>query len=214
MRRTKEESLETRCRILDAAEVVFFEQGVARTSLADLAAAAGVTRGAIYWHFKNKEDLFSAMLERVKLPMETLFAATFEPLEPDPLGRMRDVLATCLREVAVDPRTHRVFNVLFTKCEYTAEMGLLLERNATAAREVRERLGIGLRNAISKSQLPAALDVTRAAAALHAMISGMLRDWLLDRTSLALPGDAERLADASFDMLRFSPALQTQTTPN
>ena len=70
VRRTKEEALETRDRILDTAEQVFSERGVARTSLADIADAAGVTRGAIYWHFKNKGDLFSAMLDRVALPME------------------------------------------------------------------------------------------------------------------------------------------------
>ena len=57
VRRTKDEALETRNRILDAAERVFGESGVSRTSLEDVASAAGVTRGAIYWHFKDKSDL-------------------------------------------------------------------------------------------------------------------------------------------------------------
>ena len=57
VRRTKEEAQETRNSILDAAERVFFEKGVSRTSLADIAQAAGVTRGAIYWHFAHKSDL-------------------------------------------------------------------------------------------------------------------------------------------------------------
>ena len=56
-RKTKEEAQETRQRILDAAERVFQMQGVSRTSLAHIADAAGVTRGAIYWHFRNKADL-------------------------------------------------------------------------------------------------------------------------------------------------------------
>jgi putative PEP-CTERM system TPR-repeat lipoprotein len=63
-RRTKEEAQETRNRILDFAEHVFNEKGVSRTSLDDLARAAGVTRGAIYWHFRNKAELFDAMLAR------------------------------------------------------------------------------------------------------------------------------------------------------
>ena len=62
-RSTKEEALETRSRILDAAEEVFFTRGLAQSSLADVAVAADVTRGAIYWHFKNKSDLFEAMCE-------------------------------------------------------------------------------------------------------------------------------------------------------
>ena len=75
-RRTKEEAEETRQSILDAAERLFHDQGVSRTSLADIASAAGVTRGAIYWHFENKVDLFQAMLERLHLPLEELAQAS------------------------------------------------------------------------------------------------------------------------------------------
>ena len=64
-RRTKEEAQATRDRILDAAELEFQRHGVSRTSLQAIARAAGVTRGAIYWHFKNKPDLFKAMLKRL-----------------------------------------------------------------------------------------------------------------------------------------------------
>ena len=78
VRRTKDEALETRNRILDAAERVFGERGVSRTSLEDVATAAGVTRGAIYWHFNDKSDLFTAMVNRVTLPMEGMVARSSE----------------------------------------------------------------------------------------------------------------------------------------
>ena len=60
VRRTKEDALETRKRILDAAVEVFNRLGVAQTSLNDVAKEAGVTRGAIYWHFTNKVAMFDA----------------------------------------------------------------------------------------------------------------------------------------------------------
>ena len=69
-RRTKEEALATRHRLLDAAEVLFQAQGVSQTSLQQIAQQAGATRGAIYWHFKDKADLFNAMMDRVTLPLE------------------------------------------------------------------------------------------------------------------------------------------------
>ena len=69
-RKTKEEALATRASILDAAELLFHRQGVSRTSLHDIAAAAGVTRGAVYWHFKDKADVFTQMMDRVCLPVE------------------------------------------------------------------------------------------------------------------------------------------------
>lgn len=70
VRRTKEEAQETRRQILEAAEQAFFERGVSRTTLADIAALAGVTRGAIYWHFSNKADLVQAMLDSLHEPLE------------------------------------------------------------------------------------------------------------------------------------------------
>ena len=68
-RKTKEDALVTRELILDAAERVFHLRGVSRTSLQEIAKDAGLTRGAIYWHFENKGELFHAMMERVTLPM-------------------------------------------------------------------------------------------------------------------------------------------------
>lgn len=56
-RRTKEDAFATRNSLLDAAEQVFYEQGVARASLNEIAQRAGATRGAVYWHFKDKLDL-------------------------------------------------------------------------------------------------------------------------------------------------------------
>ena len=68
----RKKTLETRDRILDAAEDVFNECGYSNTTLNEIAEAAGVTRGAIYWHFKNKEDLFQAMCLRIREPMDAL----------------------------------------------------------------------------------------------------------------------------------------------
>ena len=69
VKRTRDEAAETRNGILDAAERVFSVRGVSHTSLEDIAKAAGVTRGAIYWHFRNKSELFTAMVDRVTFPL-------------------------------------------------------------------------------------------------------------------------------------------------
>ena len=65
MRRTKTEALKTK-RISHACRIGYvLSEGIARTSLNEIAQAAGVTRGALYWHFKNKEDLFDALFQRI-----------------------------------------------------------------------------------------------------------------------------------------------------
>ena len=57
MRRTKEEAENTRTAILTAAELLFLKKGVSHTSLEQIARQAGVTRGAVYWHFQNKAQI-------------------------------------------------------------------------------------------------------------------------------------------------------------
>ena len=57
----------TREALIDAAAALFFERGYSRTALADVAAAAQVTRGAVYHHFTDKGALFEAVLERLEL---------------------------------------------------------------------------------------------------------------------------------------------------
>ena len=207
-RKTKEEALETRNRIIDTAEHLFYLNGVSRSSLADIATAAGVSRGAIYWHFKNKSDLFTAMFERVKLPFDELITATLDAREADPLERLRDLTVHCLRDITQDPQRRRILEILFHKCEFTEEMGEVMRRHQVNVREARIHIEGGLRNAVSKGQLPADLDLPRAAALLHALITGVLTDWLFTPDCMALDVDAVRIVDAWFDMLRLSPALR------
>ena len=91
VRKTKTEAQETRARLLDTAERVFSVSGVSRTLLAEIAEAAGVTRGAVYWHFKNKAALFDAMMQRVSLPMEEMSARISEATPEIRFGISRPV---------------------------------------------------------------------------------------------------------------------------
>ena len=207
VRRTKEEAAETRNSILDAAERVFFEKGVSRTTLADIALEAGVTRGAIYWHFANKGDLFTAMFDRSLLPLDELVEATLDTREADPLGRIRDIFIWCMRNIALDEQRRRVFDILFLKCEFVEDMGPVRERHQTNMREGKEKIERGLRNAVDKGQLPALLDTRHATTILHALFTGILYDSLMWPESIDLKNDAERLIDSCFDVMRYSPHM-------
>lgn len=208
VRRTKEEALQTRNRILDAAEQVFYDKGVSRTSLADIAAQAGVTRGAIYWHFANKGDLFTAMFDRVLLPLDELGARPEQDDEDDPLARLAAVLKWCLRAASSDARRRRVFDILFLKCEFVDEMGPVKERHQTSMREGVCKIETDLTLAVRKGQLPADLDTRRSALYLHAVVGGCLRDTLLLPASEHFGSHTDALVDASIDAVRASPALR------
>ena len=74
-------TLETRAKILDAAEAIFAEQGFEKTQLEEVAARAGYTRGAIYVHYASKEDLFLALMEQ---RVHAKFTAARHTIEAEP----------------------------------------------------------------------------------------------------------------------------------
>ncbi|WP_070887663.1 TetR family transcriptional regulator [Pseudomonas sp. D1-3] len=209
-RRTKEEAEETRAQILDAAERVFYANGVSGTSLADIASAAGVTRGAIYWHFQNKVDVFQAMLDRRLLPQEELARACESEDEPDPLGNMRQLLVQLLLRMHADSECRRVGEILQYKCEYSSELGGLRQQMQVFQQECDQRIARTLRNAVNRGQLPADLDCQRAAICLHAYMDGLQAHWLLNPAAYDLQAHAHAMVDALLDMLQHSEALRTR----
>lgn len=62
-----------RAQILDAAQRCFAERGYHRATMDDLALAAGLSKGSLYWHFRSKEQLLLALFDRI---MERIVAAT------------------------------------------------------------------------------------------------------------------------------------------
>ncbi|HOF40556.1 MAG TPA: TetR family transcriptional regulator [Candidatus Hydrogenedentes bacterium] len=73
-RKTKEESEETRKAILLAALDVLSEKGYSRTTFVDIARRIGMSKGAVYWHFKNKQALLAALMEEMRGREEALLA--------------------------------------------------------------------------------------------------------------------------------------------
>jgi len=212
-RRTKEEAQETRNRILDAAETVFHARGVARPSLADIAEAAGVTRGAIYWHFKNKSDVFAAMCDRVHLPVEALCEPERIAQQEDPLDGVRDICVFVMRQTVRNPQWRRVYEIIVHKCEMVQDTGAIFERQRQSQEDGNIKIREHLRLARDRGQLPADLDLDAATHLFHASVHGLLAHWLFVPESFDLDADAERLADGVIDMLRLSPALRLGYVP-
>ncbi|HSS66352.1 MAG TPA: TetR family transcriptional regulator [Gammaproteobacteria bacterium] len=200
-RRTKEEAQETRTHILDKAERVFLEKGVSRTSLDDIAAAAGVTRGAIYWHFKNKADLFDALMQRVSLPLEQIAPHSGDDCE-DPLGEVRALAIQVITRLTSDPQCRRMQEICHYKVEYVDEMEPLRERHIECCSSSLALIEEKMRVAARKGMLEASVDPKLAAIGIHSLVCGLIQNWLLNPKYLALAKTAEDLVDSHIDRLR------------
>lgn len=185
-RRTKEEALKTRNSLLDAAELVFDNRGVAGASLQEVAETAGVTRGAVYWHFDDKVDLFNAMMDRAILPFEQHWLVSSPDDAADPLGRLREVLCDILRQTATDARLQRVLAISTQKVEYVGELDGIRERHLRVRDQALRRIDGLLRLASRAGQLASGVAPTGAARALHALVDGLISNWMLDRDAFDL----------------------------
>jgi TetR/AcrR family acrAB operon transcriptional repressor len=204
-RRTKEEAQETRSRIIDAAERVFHDKGVANASLEEIAVAAELTRGAIYWHFKDKAELFDAMMQRVVLPVEEMLESTDCCGGTDPLALLRRAAVDVLLRTARDSRTQRIFDIAYHKCEYVGDAVGVRERHVASQKECTRSIEAAFRAVIAAGQLPAAIDPREAAIGTLSFVSGLIANWVLAPKSFSLERHAESLVDTFFRGLASTP---------
>ncbi|MFM9917478.1 MAG: TetR family transcriptional regulator [Rhizobacter sp.] len=195
-RRTKDDALVTRDRILDAAEVVFERRGVSRCSLQEIAQAAGVTRGAIYWHFENKADLVNAMFKRVTLPLEEAINRSADPEAPDPVLEVRNSLLNALRKTVADPQVQRVFVIKMQKVEYVDELLAVRDLRVNNRVGLIHHVEVGLKRAMAMGRLDRRVPARATAVGLHALTSGLIENWLLDPTAFDLVKVGEQALDA------------------
>jgi AcrR family transcriptional regulator len=84
---------QTREHLLEAAAQVLAERGFHGASLDEVAAVAGFTKGAVYSNFKNKEDLFLALLETLHEREMAALQETLESSDVPPESRLGDFVA-------------------------------------------------------------------------------------------------------------------------
>jgi TetR/AcrR family acrAB operon transcriptional repressor len=197
MRRTKEDSERTRLQILAAARDVFARRGVIRTTLEQIAKAAGVTRGAIYWHFADKTALFYAMREQVSLPMVDRTGFVWFPQDTaDPLGSVERFLRDVLHAMRNDEATRQTWQILGFKCEYVGELERELDAQNSRCSELYASLTRVYRRAARAGQLRGGLQPATAALATCSFLVGLTRLWLIDGSGRLVRGKADSVIKA------------------
>ena len=202
MRRSKEDSLKTRRSIVLAARRVFAKRGVSQTSMEHIACAAGVTRGAIYGHFKDKGDLFQTMREQVRLPLMDVLNEAMLHSPGDPLAGVERYLLAVVDAVRDDPATRDTFQILTFKCEYVGDFKADIKRQAARLAELAEELERVYRAASRYGQFRKGVAPRLAALETCAFLMGTMRLWLLDADGVLVRKDAAKLMRAHVANLR------------
>ncbi len=208
MRKTKVEALKTREYLMLAALDTFYTKGVARASLNEIAQAAGVTRGALYWHFKNKEDLFDALFQHIFNDFSGRMWADIENASPNMWENLRQTLLNLYERLETN-ETHRKFiSILHLKCEHIEQNKAIVELMSKYNMMWHEQMTKAIVLCISQEKLPQNLDVNLASIYLKSVCTGLTQIWLINPARFDLQSAAPAIIDTALTALQHCPSLQ------
>ena len=187
-RKTKAEAAQTRERILDRARQVFSRAGVTNTSLEEIAREAGVTRGAVYWHFRDKADLFMAVRQQTGVLLRFAGDAT-----EDPLDRLEAGLQGAFRRLDQEKQAQETYEMMLWKCEYAGEFaGVRQELMAAGERFLQETTEL-YAEARRRKLIAPDLDPRLTAQETFCFYAGLLKLWLGDEQGGVIRRDVRKL---------------------
>ena len=203
VRKTKENAELTRLKIIEAARQSFLTRGVSRTSMEQIAAEAGVTRGAIYWHFANKKEIFSAMREQVFLPLIDRMDENLQ-LEniDDPLEQLIHFLNGTIETLNESLETRQTYEILMIKCEYVDDLVEVLDQMLDNCARITEKIEQLYTRAKEKGQLRANQSPAELAMDTHLFFIGLLHMWVKDTGGCRFRSQATELVKTHINLHR------------
>ena len=199
-RKTKADALKTRQNLMETAIVQFAARGVGNTTLNDIADAANVTRGALYWHFENKTQLFNELWLQQPPLRDLIQDKLIGRWGDNPLQRLREKFVVGLQYIAENPRQQALMQILYHKCEFHKDM--------ISEQAIRDKIGLShqsirdsLQRCIDENLIATSLDLDVIIIILHGSFSGIIKNWLMNPESYDLYGQAPALVDNVLKML-------------
>jgi TetR/AcrR family transcriptional regulator, acrAB operon repressor len=187
-RKTKEETQATRDGILDAAEACFHELGVAGTTLEKIGARAGFSRGAVYWHFKNKAEVLAAVMQRCRVPFMQKLELASSSSRDTPVLDLRCVLYNAWRELEDSNRLRGLLEIMLRN-DLSNESQSLRDAHVDGFRDTHALMTSVFERAASLDQLRPGIDPELAARMLHITMSGVLYTAIFHPGSVGMTRD-------------------------
>lgn len=198
-RKKKSDALKTRQQLIDAAIAQFAAHGVAKTTLGDIAEAAHVTRGALYWHFDSKEQIFEEIWKQQSALQQIIQQRIPRTIKKEPLRYLHEVFITALRLISLDPYHRSLMEILC--CKYECTNGVLdtVEMQAMLGMDD-EALAYWLRRCIQHGDISTQTDIPVLIIILRGALSGIIRNWLMHPERFDLAAQAPTLVDNLWQM--------------
>lgn len=193
MRRTKEEAAATRRKLLKKALMIFGNKGYVGATLSDIAQEAGVTRGAIYWHFGGKADLYNTLVDEYAGRANTIMqqAVSEGGTLPEILER---VLVRQLQAIEDDGELRAMMELALFKTERVPELEEGRKTQIASGLALIDMLSGILAQGAKQGLLRGDVDPKIMAQAYLAFQNGLIQLWLTSPSQFSLREHADAFA--------------------
>lgn len=187
MARKRKEDVEiTYGLLLDAAEEVFSRRGYAQATFHEIAKYSGLSRGAIYWHFKDKYDLLDAVLKRAALPWDQLPERFSCETQAPTVAQLAQALGEGMQAIVRDRRLHRVTLILLHRTELVTENHHVYCRLTAILNRIKTYVIAALSMRFKEADGRPSPEIAPIATAIKALLTGSIFEWLLNQSEIEL----------------------------
>lgn len=183
---------DSRSRLLAAAARVFARSGYAGATVDEISAEAGLTKGAVYWHFSSKLELFLALLDGRLVAQERTLPGRVAGLAglEDRLQGVAQMLDSMLSFAQSDPNWPRLYLEFLAQTREPEVQQRLME----STRRFREFTTGLTRQLQTQGYLAPDLDPAAVALVWSAILDGLILAWLADPNRVDLAAISPQIA--------------------
>jgi TetR/AcrR family transcriptional regulator, acrAB operon repressor len=194
MKKTKEEAALTRQMLLESALRVFNRKGYAQTTLEEVAKEAGVTRGALYWHFNNKFEMFQMVLQE---KYNEVSSRILDIIDSDlkPLKKLRQLFLEFFHIMSNIKEYRMVEDIQLFRANPEEKYRQLYKSHVEKVKAFREWSKNIVREGIAVGEVDKNLDPELIILAMVSYIAGLKSAWLYGIDDISVEENAEILTD-------------------
>lgn len=198
MRRTKEDAEQTRQAILESAMDIFYEKGYSKTTFDEIAKRINLTKGAVYWYFRNKPDIVAALINDFVQKHIKRLEEFRAGKEEENLDILADMMLLAYHHMKKNPLEYKFIFFITCQMEWSEAILVKIRPLVEQTSEISRKLMTDTLLKLKKNKkIKDDTDVEKITEILQAMWMGLLENYLAKRMTL----DFEQIVRQGFNLI-------------
>ena len=198
MRRTKEDAEQTRKAILNSAMDMFYEKGYSKTTFDEIAKRINLTKGAVYWYFRNKPDIVAALINDFAdkyIANIKDFITTHQPVS---FASIIDMQLFNNRQIREDTQYYKFLFFVSCQMEWSEAIINKIQPSIEQTKQVTRKLFIdALQKLQNDGEIRPDVDISKICEILMTMYGGILEAYFTKR----LTNNIDELVKTGFSLI-------------